>query len=257
MFSFVNQELDFAHKYDEKPRHGAEFERHYHDIFELYYFVRGNAYFTVEDAIYDLHPGDIVFIQPGEHHFVSFHADSEYERYVLKFQENLLPRYMFSRLQSRATFYFANEYMSSLFFGLDDIYEKYDEDSCSTIMKCRLLEIMALLCLEKGIEKPHKSDVTITQLINYIGEKLYDPITLQDICKHFHFSQSYISSKFTKFMKVSVISYARTKKIMAAHRDICSGESPTGIAEKYGFSDYSSFYRAYKKIIGTAPSQHA
>ena len=255
MFQFTNDEIDFAHKYDESPKPSSEFEKHYHDIFELYYFVRGSAFFTVEDAIYELHPGDIVFIQPGEHHFVSFHANSEYERYVLKFQENLLPHYMFERLHSRATFYYATDYMSSLFCSLDNIYEKYDNDSRNTIFKCRLLEVMALLCLEKGVEKPHKSDVTITQIINYIGEHILEPIHLDDICTHFHFSQSYISSKFSKFMKVTVISYARTKKIMAAHRDISAGESPTATAEKYGFTDYSSFYRAYKKIIGIAPSQ--
>ena len=45
------------------------------------------------------------------------------------------------------------------------------------------------------------------------------------------------------------------KKLFYAHKDMKSGISATEAAQKYGFSDYSCFYRHYKKLFGTAPSE--
>lgn len=123
MFSYVTDALDFAHKFDKRPQPAPDYEKHYHDFFEILYFVSGDANFTVEDRIYKLHPGDIVFIQPGEHHYVTFIPDASYERYVLKFRESELPKYMFRRIQSRATFYTATDEMNVLFAGLDKLYD--------------------------------------------------------------------------------------------------------------------------------------
>ena len=254
MFSYVTDALDFAHKFDKRPQPAPDYEKHYHDFFEILYFVSGDANFTVEDRIYKLRPGDIVFIQPGEHHYVTFNPDASYERYVLKFRESELPKYMFRRIQSRATFYTATDEMNVLFAGLDNLYERFSGADLDLMFTCRLLELMTLLCLEPETNKDAVHDSTITQIINYISENIRDQITLSKICEHFHFSQSYISNKFSRHMKVSVISYVRTKKIMAAHREILRGEKATDVAERFGFTDYSTFYRAYMKVMGLPPS---
>ncbi len=254
MFAYKKDGIDFAHKYDEHPAPAPDYEKHYHDFFEILYFVQGDADFTVEDSVYKLHSGDIVFIQPGEHHHVVLNRKVSYERYVLKFSESLIPKYMFGRIRSRASFYNASKGMSALFGGLDDIYEKYSGDDLETLFTCRMLELMIMLCLEPEANKTAVHDNTITQIINYISENIREQITLPAICEHFHFSQSYISNKFSRHMKVSVISYVRTKKIMAAHREIMQGEKATDAAEHYGFTDYSTFYRAYVKVMGFPPS---
>ncbi len=254
MFGYIIDGMDFAHKYDERPALSPDYEKHYHDFFEILYFVKGDADFTVEDSVYKLHSGDIVFIQPGEHHHVALNRRVSYERYVLKFSESLLPKYMFGRIRSRASFYTATKEMSALFRNLDDIYDRYDGDDRKTLFTCRLLELMTMLCLEPEANKTAVHDNTITKIINYISENIREPISLPAICDQFHFSQSYISNKFSRHMKVSVISYVRTKKIMAAHREIMQGEKATDAAEHYGFSDYSTFYRAYVKVMGFPPS---
>ena len=84
---------------------------------------------------------------------------------------------------------------------------------------------------------------------------LRDPLTLADICGELRLSQSYLSNKFSEYMKVSVIQYVRIKKIVAAHRCIVFGERPTKVAKDFGFSDYSTFYRANMKVIGRSPQE--
>ncbi len=256
MFRYVSEDLDFAHKFDKNPHPAPDYEKHYHDFFELLYFVRGQVDFTVEDRIYRLHPGDIVFIQPGEHHYLTFLQNSDYERYVLKFRENNIPKHMFGRIGSRASFYTVSDEIRELFAGMDKLYERFEGADLELMLSCRMLEIMTLICLEPEAEKKAFRDNTIAQIINYVNENLKEPITLTKLCEHFHFSQSYISNKFSSHMKVSIISYVRTKKIMAAHRDILQGEKAIVVSDRYGFTDYSTFYRTYSKIMGFPPSSN-
>lgn len=256
MFKFESKTLDFAHKFDKTPRPAPDYEKHHHEFFEILYFVQGDATFTVEDRTYDLEPGDVVFIQPGEHHYVTFNPEKCYERYVLKFHETELPKRMFKKLQNRATFYKATEEMHAVFRDLDRIHEHFKGEDLTLLFGCRMLEIMILLCQKPELEKAVNRDTMITKIINYIGENLTERLSLADICKHFHFSQSYISNKFSNHMRSSIISYVRTKKILAAHREIVRGEKATAVAEKYGFSDYSTFYRSYVKVMGFSPAKN-
>lgn len=41
---------------------------------------------------------------------------------------------------------------------------------------------------------------------------------------------------------------------MAAHQHITKGMKPTKVAEMYGYSDYSTFYRTYLSVMGFPPS---
>ena len=41
----------------------------------------------------------------------------------------------------------------------------------------------------------------------------------------------------------------KTKKIIAAHQYILQGMNKTKVAEMFGFDEYSTFYRAYLKIM--------
>ncbi len=255
MFSFVSNGLDFAHKLDTCASTSPDYSKHYHDFFEILYFVQGHADFTVEDIRCKMHSGDIVFIQPGEHHYMTFYPDVEYERYVMKFNESLLPSHMFERIGSRPTFFRATDEMRSLFLGLDEIDARFDGNDRELMFTVRLLELITLLCIEPAAAKQTTRDASITKIINYINENIRTPLTLAKICEHFFYSQSYISNKFSEHMKVSIIQYVRTKKIMAAHKMIMQGEKPTKVAEEFGFGDYSTFYRTYMKIMGFPPSE--
>ena len=56
-------------------------------------------------------------------------------------------------------------------------------------------------------------------------------------------------------MKVSIISYIRGKKVMAAHALIQNGMKPNEAATAMGFTEYSTFYRDYRQLLGGSPSK--
>ena len=255
MFSYVYKDLDIAHKFDVAPVLSSDYAKHYHDYYEIYFFVKGNVFYTVEGERRQLKPGDILLISPGEHHFVSLIDKTPYERYVLKFQDNLVPDFLKDSFMKRSAFYSTGEKYFPLFEKLDALYETYYPMELQLLFSGIITELLINLNHSAFHEKTQNADNHITSIIQYINENIRRPITMDDLCKEFHFSQSHLYKEFHKHMKIPVMTYIRSKKIIAAHQLIYRGAKPTKIAESFGFMEYSTFYRAYISVIGFPPGQ--
>lgn len=257
MFSFVYKNIDFAHKLDGHTLPSDDFKKHMHDHFELLYLVRGNIDYTIESETKHLNEGDIILMAPGLLHFGTVDPNTSYERYVLKFPATLVPE---SVLQKLDGFKFCGiiPRTRAIFEELDEIYANNNDEERNLLMIAALFRILI------SIYKSEKNDLgeqihhntIIAEIISYINDNIKLPLTLSDICNDLHFSKSYISSEFSKEMKTPVMTYIKHKKIIAAHRQITEGKTRlANIAEEFGFSEYSTFYRNYKKIIGYPPQE--
>ena len=117
-----------------------------------------------------------------------------------------------------------------------------------------------IICVYKGenhvLDEQISHNTIIAEIIEYINKNIRRPITLADICNDLHFSKSYISSEFSKEMKTPIMTYIKHKKVIAAHMQITEGKTRiANVAEEFGFEEYSTFYRNYKKIIGYPPQE--
>ena len=101
-------------------------------------------------------------------------------------------------------------------------------------------------------EKPELLD----QVLAYIEEHLAQRITLADTAHHFFVSESTITQLFRKKMDVSFYRCVTQRRLIAAKTLIESGVPLEAVAEQVGFSDYSSFFRAFKQEYGIAPRQY-
>ena len=63
---------------------------HTHSLFELIYFMRGDAHHVVEDRVYKLSRGDLIIVQPGKYHDIRFDSDRDYERVNILFDSEAL-----------------------------------------------------------------------------------------------------------------------------------------------------------------------
>lgn len=256
MFVFRYADLDLAHRYEEVPVTKPDFAKHYHDFYELLYFVSGECEFVMEDVRCRFGAGDVVFIMPGEHHYLDYGTSPDKqpcESWSLKFGDGAIPDFLIGRLSEKDKFYTVSHGMTRLLEDLDIIAGCDDEDERGVLAGCKLVELLVLLSHTQCSNKPLKKNKTIARIVEYVDANLREPLTLADICNELGLSRSYLSNKFSEYMKVSVIQYVRIKKIVAAHRCIVFGERPTKAAKDFGFTDYSTFYRAYMKIIGHAP----
>lgn len=101
-------------------------------------------------------------------------------------------------------------------------------------------------------EKPELVD----QVLAYIEQHLSEKITLADIAHHFFVSESTITQTFRKKMNVSFYRCVTQRRLIAAKILIEKGIAMDSVAEQVGFSDYSSFFRAFKQEYGISPRQY-
>ena len=101
-------------------------------------------------------------------------------------------------------------------------------------------------------EKPELLD----QIMAYVETHLAEKITLEEITKHFWVSQSTITQTFRNKMGVSFYRCVTQRRLIAAKTLILEGLALENVGQQVGFSDYSSFYRAFKQEYGISPRQY-
>lgn len=252
-------DLYYSHKVDEPAMQLSTLMDHYHTVYEMCFFLSGNAEYFIEDKKYPLKPGDLIVIKPGQHHNVHILGPEKYERYVVRFSEYLIPSDILARFSRHSGCYFVGDtVIPALFSRLDYHFENVGEDreTLKMLFRCVLTEIIVYFT-NTGVQEGTginllKDDMRV--VLDYINENIERPLCLEDICRKFHYSKSYICHEFSVNMGVPIIQYVRTKKITYADALLRSGMRPTEVATQCGFSDYSTFYRLYKKIIGRPPS---
>ena len=105
---------------------------------------------------------------------------------------------------------------------------------------------------EMKAEKPELLD----QVMAYIEENLAAKISLAEVSKHFYVSESTVSQLFRKKMGVSFYRCVTQRRLISAKNLIQRDTPLEAVAEQTGFSDYSTFYRAFKSEFGISPRQY-
>ena len=100
-------------------------------------------------------------------------------------------------------------------------------------------------------EKPELLD----RVMAYIEENYSKRLTVSDAAAHFYVSPSTISHLFRQKMGVSFYRCVTQRRLIAAKNLIIQGAALEQVNEQVGFSDYSTFYRAFRQEFGISPRQ--
>lgn len=101
-------------------------------------------------------------------------------------------------------------------------------------------------------EKPELVDRVTAHIELHYGET----ITVADLSHHFFVSESTISHQFRQKMGVSLYRYITQRRLIAA-KTLIHGNMPLDqVSRDVGFTDYSSFYRAFKQEFGISPRRY-
>ena len=83
-FHYEDSDLMLHHTLTDNPSE-AMFPLHAHDRYELYCFLHGQGYYTVEGHDYPLSPGSLLMMRDGETHKLHISPTRTYERIALHF----------------------------------------------------------------------------------------------------------------------------------------------------------------------------
>lgn len=267
---YLMEKFRLFHLKDKEPK---EYSYHYHDFHKLIWFVSGDVEYHLEGKTYKLEPHDILLVNKGEIHKPFVGKDTVYERYVFYISTDFLDEHSENgsdlnqcfqmTLKEQGNVIRLNPAQSRTLFETVRLLEKAEnEESYAKEMYCRILFLKLLIELNRCcIENPevfHKTaryDKKVVEMIHYINENLSQDLTIEALSARFYLSKYHMMRKFKEETGYSMHQYVLEKRILAARNLMLSGMPATTASAECGFKDYSTFSRAYKKLLGQLPSE--
>lgn len=96
----------------------------------------------------------------------------------------------------------------------------------------------------------------VRDICGYIHMHIGDKITIADIARQFHFSESYISHRFKSDVGVSIVDYIMQIRVTQAKSLLRQQMPLVWISEQLGFCSQSHFSKVFKAQTGMTPVQY-
>ena len=246
-------------------------EVHHHDFYEVYFLLSGEVEYWVDGRILKMSPGDLLLINPMElHRPVLTENNRVYERIVVWINKEYLERLDDGSLSSCFDSENPNHThlirltapertgMTALLGEL--VRESYSQEYGSSLSAYGLfLQFMVRLNrLARHTGKPEESrqqSALVQQVLSYIGEHLSQPLSLEELADRFFVSKYYLSHTFSREVGVSLYRYIMLRRLLLARQLLSQGMPAGQVSGNCGFSDYTSFYRAFKSEYGISPRE--
>lgn len=266
---YLLEKFRLFHLKDDSPK---EYEYHYHDFHKLIWFISGEVEYHIEGKSYKLEPHDILLVNRGEIHKPFVSAGTEYERYVFYISPDFLDEHSEGEDTLDLCFRMALKEQGNvirlspsesrtLFETVKLLDRAGKEELYASQMYCRILFLKLLIelnrCCMGNPEVFHKMaryDKKIVEIIHYINENLAADLTIEALSDRFFLSKYHMMRKFKEETGYSMHQYILEKRILAARNLILAGNAAVAASVECGFKDYSTFSRAYKKLLGRLPS---
>lgn len=230
---------------------------HYHDHYEIYLLTKGNVRYFVDEKIYDLSEGDVVFIPPHVIHKTATLMNKGAERLLIAFTNEFIMYPQNDKIFSCFDVcYFKNPPIRELIEKAAEEYfekDRYSEDLIAGYIR----EILVKLKRSTDINFPEEisgNNSIIQNAVHYICENYSSDISLSQLSKKFAISESHFSRQFKAYTGFGVNEYISTVRVKNAEKLIVTTKLPiTEIAQNCGFNSSSYFAAVFKKVRGISP----
>ncbi len=248
--------------------HYTDYGIHYHEYYELYYFVEGDVDYMVEGKEYHLTPHSLLLLSPYSFHGVRVNSEVPYTRYFLYFtpevlapeqRKLLLACFPDNQKNSPKEVFYEHTENYNLLVYLENLVASQAQPASvrNHYFDIYTSALLAQINLMSQALRPSPmtttSSQTISDILDYINDHLSENITLDLLSERFFISKHYLNRAFKKATGTTVIDYVIYKRTIHARQLLYNGLSATEAGLASGFHDYSSFYRAYKKTFDCSP----
>ncbi|WP_329809063.1 AraC family transcriptional regulator [Enterocloster citroniae] len=246
---------------------------HYHDFYEVQFYLQDAGSILIGDQEYPLRGGDIVFLNIFQPHYVKLRNDGTYyKRFCISLDSNFLLQACTEETNLLQLFHSENNRYPILAVGTVRFneyvslllkYEQLPQYSGSDIMlRSIIYEILSDLYRD-FTPPPSILDTTDTQtaaviakLITYISEHINEDLSLDFLSEHFFYSKYHLCRVFRKYTGKTLNVYINEKRIDTAKQYLTTDLSIRDVCRCSGYHNYSYFYKTFLKIVGIGPSEY-
>lgn len=274
--SLVSSCYNFSHHRSNAAT--QDFLIHQHDCYELYYYVSGDMRFLYDGTEYALSPHTLILVVPGVLHGIRVLSEKTYERYTFHFtsrifageREGLLLRLLPTLDSVRKR----NSFIPFFLEGCDrfpvlkklnailslpdlDIGPENEQILASSLMESLLIHLYLIHAKDASLAAPRpaeKDPPELAEILDYLRRHPSERITLDRLSQRFYISRSQLNNLFQRHFHTGAMGYITLQRLSYARKLLRSGIPAAEAAAAIGYSDYSTFYRAYLRHMGHSPA---
>ena len=240
--------------------------RESYPFWAMIYTVKGGVTFRIGEELYRVRAGEIIFYPADLPHSIVDTDEKSWEVSFVTFQCEG------SHIPSLAGRVFvpdgsvADRIRSLFRFGGKYFYNLPPKSGKTVGMYCRAGElelmrikseleaIIARLCLSLSRKRSERRSEVFNSAIEYMGEHLGEPISLDMLSREIGVSVSTLKKAFQKESGGGVNSYYIDLKLSRAAKMLCESDMSVGeISEQLGFSTQFYFSEQFKSRYGVSP----
>ena len=244
---------------------------HTHEYFQIYYIAKGSLHHFIENKSSKLCQSDMFIIPPGVVHYIYpepntvFYSFSFMPDFLIETSQpgNLVTLFLRNLLTDRDILPKVSINSADV-LHIESIMEKMlSEFNCKDFGFSEIIHSYAVLLVSvlarnyiKKNTLPEYFDNSkqfVLHCIKYIENNFAERITLDEMSKRSAMSKNSFCEYFYKLTGHSFNNYLNICRIKKATQYIKDGYKITAIYGLCGYSDFSTFHRNFKKIMGISP----
>lgn len=249
----------------------SKLDLHSHNYYEFYFFLEGNVKMQIDDSIYPVQFGDIILIPPNiPHRVIIQNQDVPYRRFVFWISQEYCDhlsafspayRYIMQYTENHRRFFYHtnriefNAVQSKLLLLLEELHaNRFGRDAKLSIGVEDLMLYINRLVYDQNHPKKVTSEQSLyLKLLEFIEEHIEEDLSLERLADEFYMSKYHIAHIFKDNTGESIHQYITKKRLALCKEAILGKMNISEAYQMFGFGDYSSFYRAFKKEYGISP----
>jgi AraC-like DNA-binding protein len=232
---------------------------HYHDTYEIIFLKEGDISYLTSDCVYPVRKNSLIFTRPGQLHRIRIDKDTPYDRYDLIINPDAIVPGLLDSIPEDTHVLCCDSIplIVQLFDKLDFYCEQLNGEQLGRILRHLTEEILLNLLLHVTKIRDGKSfsiHPIVRQAVAYIEGNLSILPDVDAVCREVGVSKSYLYRLFQAELQTSPKAYIMARRLNMARHEIILGAKASTVYSQCGFTDYSTFFRAYEKQFGYPPT---
>ena len=269
---YLNEDFRLFHLKDSRAQ---RVDYHYHEFDKLVLFLGGKAAYLVEGVTYFPQPWDMLLVQHNLIHRPIIDPAEPYERIVIWLGRDWLSARSspgeeldacFDAARRRGFHLLRTGAERRLYYM--GVIQQLEEALHSTEFgAARLADALCqqlLIGINRDILRDgaaqmetvrYQMDPKIEEVLRYIAGNLEGDLTVSALAKRFYLSRYYLMHRFKAVTGYTIHQYVNQKRLLLAGELIRAGAPVMKAAEQAGFSEYSTFLRAFRNTFHMNPRE--